>query len=140
MVKLNSFCILVGPVDICIGLSTQAHKSVFSPFGENLADETASNEVKILDTRETDLVDQKLSEATKHDLYKAMSYYHCVWNTVQFILEDKVVHMAPRLHQLLLSLGASNDNYQSRATHQSSSNSQALGMVCPANGSNCPLS
>ena len=64
-----------------IGLSTQAHESVFSPSAENMADETAGNEVEFLDTQETDLLDQKLSEATKHDLYKAISNYRCLWDT-----------------------------------------------------------
>ena len=54
-----------------IGLSTQAHESVFSPSAENMADETAGisgKEVEFLDTRKTDLLDEELSEATKHDL------------------------------------------------------------------------
>ena len=64
-----------------IGLSTQVHKSVFSPSPENLVDETASNEVEYLDIRKTDLLDHKLSEVTKHDIYKAIGNYRCLWNT-----------------------------------------------------------
>ena len=60
-----------------IGLSTQECKSVLSPSTVNMVDETAGNEVEFLDTRETDLLDQKLSEATKYNLYN----YRCLWDT-----------------------------------------------------------
>ena len=64
-----------------IGLSTQTHESVFSPSTEKMADETAGNEVEFLNTRESDLLDQKLSEAMKHNLHKAISNYRCLWDT-----------------------------------------------------------
>ena len=66
-------CAATRNVTTLIGLSTRAHESVFSPSAENMADDTAGNEVEFLDTRETDLLDQKLSEATKHDLYKLLA-------------------------------------------------------------------